>query len=67
MSVLAPKVPPWQQGCDDAKAGRYPRRPYPNARDIDFFECRANAAYMNGYRFGSRLRDQRVQEVADAA
>lgn len=40
----------WQRGCDDAKAGKEPKIPFPLA--LGFELNRRNEGYMNGWKFG---------------
>lgn len=42
----------WQQGCDDAKARRPARPPFPNFERHAYHERLANESYANGYRWG---------------
>jgi hypothetical protein len=47
----------WQQGCEDGKAGRGPKRPNPNTGMFgDYTDRMQNQGYMNGYRFGQTRR-----------
>lgn len=47
----------YHQGLEDAKAGRGPKRPFPNAyEENNEQEHVANQAYMAGYRFGCTRR-----------
>lgn len=66
LDPLAAPVSYWQRGCDDAKAGRGPRRPFPNVTSTfgrpDYLERLANEGYMNGHRFGASRRHQPTED-----
>lgn len=59
----------WQRGCDDAKVGREPQRPFPSAAASlgwgNYLERVANEGYMNGWKFGHALRARVVHEPAE--
>lgn len=55
----------WQQGCDDAKAGREPSIPHPMA--VGWLENYANAGYMNGWNFGKALPARDAPTVHEPA